>query len=167
MFIARSILEAGLFVELHPCECGGGGELTMSLAEQDGRPVAIYEGTCPECGRERRFEFALPAQPTAGPAYGGAEPSTIIDAGEFLWYSDRVAEQAAAGTGAQARSAADTAIAALDEVLKFIPAGADAVPREALASELGRAVYDAGPDRFARAELDHRRRLLAEARELT
>ncbi|MFF1822401.1 hypothetical protein ACFVWG_34185 [Kribbella sp. NPDC058245] len=165
--MARSIQEAGLYVELHPCECGAGGELTMSLAEQDGQQVAIYEGDCPECGRARRFEFALPAEPTTGPAYGGSEPSTIIDAGEFLWYSDRVTEAAAEGAGAQARSAVDTAIAALDEVLKFIPDGADAVPREALTSELGKAVYDAGPDRFARAELAYRRGLLAEARELT
>ncbi|MFI5731868.1 hypothetical protein ACIA49_17220 [Kribbella sp. NPDC051587] len=64
-------------------------------------------------------------------------------------------------------SSSTRASAALDEVLKFIPDGADAVPREAFASELGRAVYDAGPDRFARAELAYRRGLLAEARELT
>jgi hypothetical protein len=94
MLIARSLQEAGLYVELHPCECGAAGELTFSVIERDGMPVVVYQGDCPGCGRSRRFEFRIPAEPVAGPAYGGQEPSEIVDAGEFLWYSDRATEQA-------------------------------------------------------------------------
>lgn len=171
MFTARSIQEAALYVDLHPCECGAAGELTFSLIEHDGQPVAVYEGVCPSCGRTRRFEFRIPSEPVPGPAYGGPEPSAIVDAGEFLWSSDRAAEQAfqlsdAASPHdvARGRSALDVALAALDEVVKFIPPGADAVPREVIASELGRAVYDAGPDRFTRERLGYRRELLEDAR---
>ncbi len=46
-----------------------------------------------------------------------------------------------------------TAIAALDEVLKFVPAGADAVPAEAFWSERGRAVHATEPGRFRAARL--------------
>jgi hypothetical protein len=155
VFTARSIQEAALYVDLHPCECGAAGELTFSVIDRDGQPVAVYEGVCASCGRTRRFEFLVPAEPVPGPAYGGAEPSAIVDAGEFLWYSDRAAEQAfrlsdatAGSEVARGRSALDVALAALDEVAKFIPAGADAVPRELIGSELGRAVYDADPERL-------------------
>lgn len=166
MLTARSVQEAGLYVELHPCDCGAAGELTFSMIERDGTPVALYEGVCPGCGQTRRFEFAVPAEPVPGRAYGGEQPSAIIDAGEFLWYSDRAAERAASTDPAdpRGRSALDGAIAALDEVLKFIPAGADAVPREAIGSEVGQAVYDANPDRFTRERLNYRRELLQDAR---
>ncbi|MEV6281598.1 hypothetical protein [Kribbella sp. NPDC051770] len=170
MLIARSLQEAGLYVELHPCECGAAGELTFGVVERDGETLAVYEGDCPGCGRARRFEFRLPAEPVAGPAYGGEEPSRIVDAGEFLWYSDRATEQAfrlSAETDddavARGRSALEVAAAALDEVRKFVPAGATAVPREAIGSELGQALYDADPDRFTLDTLAGRRRLLDDA----
>lgn len=166
MLTARSVQEAGLYVELHPCECGAAGELTFSVVERGGDLVALYEGACPGCGQMRRFEFSLPSEPVPGRVYGGAQPSAIIDAGEFLWYSDRAAERAASTEPADARgqSALDSAVAALDEVLKFIPADADAVPRDAIGSELGQAVYDANPDRFTRERLNYRRELLLDAR---
>jgi hypothetical protein len=170
MLIARSLQEAGLYVELRPCECGAAGDLTFSVIEREGELVVVYQGDCPGCGRSRRFEFRIPAEPVAGPAYGGQEPSEIVDAGEFLWYSDRATEQAFRLSAdsddaavARGRSALEVAIAALDEVLKFVPAGADAVPRDVIASEVGQAVYDADPDRFGRDALLARRRLLDDA----
>ncbi|NEA32310.1 hypothetical protein [Streptomyces sp. SID13031] len=168
MLIARSIQEAGLYVELHPCDCGARSELTFSMIERDGELLAVYEGTCAGCGQARRFEFSIPREPVPGRAYGGEQPSSILDAGEFLWYSDRGADRAAlAGDqrpSTRELSALDGALAALDEVVKFIPAGADAIPREAIHSEFGRAVYDANPDRFTRESLSYRRELLLDAR---
>jgi hypothetical protein len=64
---------------------------------------------------------------------------------------------------ARGRSALEVAIAALDEVRKFVPPGATAVPREVIASEIGQAVYDADPDRFTLDTLVSRRRLLDDA----
>ena len=162
--------EAELFVELHPCDCGQGTEPDFSLVKRDGQLIAIYEGGCPGCDQERRFEFLIPERTTRGAAYGGAEPSSIIDAGEFLWYSDRAAERAQLPSVAidetdlaRARSALEVALAALDEVGKFLPPGADILPREAIPSELGKAVYDANPDRFERERLAYRKQLLQDA----
>jgi hypothetical protein len=170
VLIARSLQEAELFVELHPCDCGQGIELDFSLVKRDGRLVAVYQGECSGCGPERRFEFVIPEDSVGGAAYGGPEPSSIIDAGEFLWYSDRAAERAQLTSTtngetelADARSALDVALAALEEVGKFLPAGADTLPRDAIPSDLGRAVSDANPDRFQRERLGYRKQLLQDA----
>ncbi len=45
------------------------------------------------------------------------------------------------------------AVAAMDEVLKFIPAGDDTVPGSAFRSQAGIDLYLADPDRFSRARL--------------
>jgi hypothetical protein len=45
------------------------------------------------------------------------------------------------------------AAAAIDEVLKFIPSGAEAVPPEALHTATGRAAYQQEPSRFQKARL--------------
>ncbi|HWU90486.1 MAG TPA: hypothetical protein VN253_24645, partial [Kofleriaceae bacterium] len=51
------------------------------------------------------------------------------------------------------RTALARAIAALEEVTKFIPPGADRVPPEALFTPAGRGVYDREPGRFRIARL--------------
>ena len=47
----------------------------------------------------------------------------------------------------------DIARAALEEVIKFLPDGADSVPDNAFWTERGRAVRDREPGRFRRARL--------------
>jgi hypothetical protein len=167
VLLARSIQEARLFMDLHPCACGEAAVAGFTLDKRDGQLVAVYESDCPACGEPRRYEFAVPAETTRGAAFGGPEPSGLVDAGEFVWVSDRAAERALSLTGATdepsratARASIQVAIAALDEVFKFFPE----FTRDSIPSDLGRAVYDANPDRFAPARLDRRRELLLDAR---
>lgn len=162
MLIARSTQEAHLYMDLHACVCGAEGfEREHRLEERDGVLVAVYEGPCPKCGRTRSYEFRLADElPPAPPAFGGTEPSRIIDPGEFLWISDQVATD----TGLrllhtppteqrEQRVGSAFALAAVEEVLKFLPEGADRVPEELFTSERGREVYRKNPRRFERAEL--------------
>jgi len=53
------------------------------------------------------------------------------------------------------------AIACVDEVLKFLPAGADEPPAAAFWSADGRSERDRDPARFARSALNQRRAQLA------
>lgn len=155
MLLARTASECRLYIELNPHACGEREFQARSGVSRTAQGlVAVYEGACPGCGEQRRFAFILDDHPTPpAPAFGGPHPSSLIDPGQFLM----AAEQAAASTGQLA-----TAVAALDEVIKFIPPGQDRVPVTAFTSVHGRAVFDRDPDRFDRARLDA---LLASYRE--
>lgn len=175
MPVSRSTEESHLYMQLHPCDCGEADfewrHRQHELAECG--LVARYRGECGRCGRERRFAFALAPEPSPPPpAFGGRRPSQIIDPGDFL----RVSRLAAATVAADptqlsddefhpARDSLAVAVAALDEVLKFIPDRADAVPAEAFRSEAGQREYRADPQQFTRSRLgavrDGYRRLLA------
>jgi hypothetical protein len=106
--------------------------------------VAVYAGNCPGCGRARRFEFALVGDLVASHQFGGAVASTLIDAGQYL----------AAADSAARTDHLQRAVAALDEVLKFVPAGADRVPESALFTDDGRATYRREPGRFGARRLE-------------
>ncbi|MFG1794955.1 hypothetical protein [Nocardia sp. NPDC049149] len=123
-----------------------------------------YQGVCPSCGAEREFTFRIPEQieiPSADEVrYGGAEPSELIDPGEWLSVADSAANRAPAdpaGLSSQERAQQQhvlaIAIAAVDEVLKFIPEGAETVPESAFGTERGRQVFAAEPGRFSRRRL--------------
>jgi len=181
MLAPRSHAEAHLYVELHPCDCG-----TATLAAQnrtitrDDGLLCVYEGGCGSCGKARRFEFVLdePLSPSSGPlVYGGEEPSTIIDAGQFLWLAERYAKPIPADVAAlvdserpSARQALEVAVAALTEVVKFIPPDANTVPSGAYFTEHGRTIRDRQPDRFQRdwliGMLEQYRRMAERLREL-
>lgn len=170
MLAARSFSEARLYVDLRPCDCGTTTPFDpeFSVEEVDGQPAVVYSGNCPGCGTERRFAFAgLPD----GEGFGAGR-SSIIDPGEFLWVSDAATDRAlSAATGPDAadrqaaQTAFETALAALDEVLKFVPAGAVEVPAELIGSELGRTLYDANPDRFQVERLEQRRAMIVDAQQ--
>lgn len=164
MLAPRSHAEAHLYVELHPCDCG-----TATLAAQnrtvdkDDGWLSIYEGSCGGCRKARRFEFVLSeplALPTGPLAYGGDEPSTIVDAGQFLWLAERYAEPVPNDVAAlieserpSAGQALEVAIAALTEIVKFIPADGTEVPARGFFTEQGRRVREQAPDRFRRDRL--------------
>ncbi|GAB1640875.1 hypothetical protein [Krasilnikovia sp. MM14-A1259] len=162
--LARTSAEAHLYLELHGCDCG---ERTFTpdsavVVLDNGDLGRRYTGTCPRCGATRDYTFRLPAEPVpaAGFSYGGAEPSELIDPGEWLTVSDAYADQApaqAAGLSPdQARHAQAVlarAVAALDEVLKFIPDGAEAVPESAFVTGPGQEAYRREPGRFRRDRL--------------
>lgn len=174
MLIARSAQEAHLYMDLHVCVCGATQfDRQHRLEDRAGTLVSVYEGTCPQCGRTRSYEFALPdGLPVAPPAFGGSEPSQIIDPGEFLWVSDQVATDSGLrllntprDTHRDLRPATAYALAALEEVAKFLPEGADRIPEDRFVSERGREIYAKDPTRFERKDiqfaLDLSRRILA------
>lgn len=174
MLKARSSLEAHLYMDLHPCECEGSGgfERRRHLEQQGEDLVTVYEGTCRACGRDRRFAFVMDEEiPPPPPAYGGDRPSEIIDPGEFAEVASRYGNWASLGALNAAesehhkyRGAMVAALAAAQEVLKFIPEGQDAVPASAFTSERGRARYERDPGKFSRDSLE--RRLKATSRAL-
>lgn len=164
--LARTNAEAHLFLELQPCpNCGETRcRFKSSVVYVDDVLASRYTGTCAKCGQQRVYEFRVPEQilppPVGAVRFGGDEPSQLIDPGVWLWYSEIAAKQVPADTSEldeqsrrSARHALATALAAIEEVLKFVPAGADSVPPSAFTSLDGRAVYESEPGRFTRARL--------------
>jgi hypothetical protein len=162
MLFARSPEECHLYMELHPCECGEAVfEWSRHRKEQRGdRMVSVYEGVCGRCGAPRQFEFEVTGEIPPPPAYGGEEPSRIIDPSEFLAVGEDLAaavppDPALLDPDAleDAYEAIEMAVAALDEVLKFVPAGADGVPLDAFRTDAGRQECARDPGQFGRERL--------------
>ncbi|WP_067181020.1 hypothetical protein [Microtetraspora niveoalba] len=151
--VARTRDEAHLYLDLHPCKQCGSVETTWDrgLASVDGTLVDRYAGACDDCGAEREFLFGLPERPVASagyPTFGGREPSQLLDAGEWMWVADLTAGNVPVDDRAEARRALSIAVAAVEEIVKFIPPGAEEVPDDGFWSERGRQVRTAEPGRF-------------------
>jgi hypothetical protein len=153
--VARTRDEAHLYLDLHPCPCGSVDTTWRSgLVSADGGPANRYSGTCGGCGAEREYIFGLPERPvmpSGYPTFGGEEPSQLLDAGEWLWVADLTAGNVPVDDEAEARRTLAVATAAVEEVVKFIPPGADEVPDDGFWSRRGQEVRTAEPGRF---ELD-------------
>jgi len=164
--LARTPDEALLFMDVHPCpRCGAHRTPWESgaLVEAGGELARRYTGECANCGEHREFVFRLPEHVPSRPDgaevhYGGAEPSELFDPGQWLAMADSVAEVAfadrARGDTALARPRAELAAACVAEALKFVPAGARAVPDPAFRTAAGRAAHDRDPERFTRRRLE-------------
>jgi hypothetical protein len=175
MLVSRSTEESHLYMYLHPCQCGEADFdwRDHEIVPGNGWLLSVYTGECGRCGRPRSFEFVLAPEPSPpAPALGGGTPSQIIDPGEFLDTAHRLVETVPANPAEVdddefhgARDALAFAIACVDEVLKFIPDGADAVPPSAFHGGRGRRRYRDAPARFSRSRLeatrDSYRRLLS------
>lgn len=160
--------EVDLYLELHPCARCGSMEATWTATAttRESRPAYRYSGRCAECHERREFLFALPegrtAPADAGPhprsRFGGPQPSALLDPGEWLLVADwcgqaaEVAERQ--GDDAEAADLRWTAVAALEEVHKFLPEAGDAVPEAAFWSTRGRTVYQRDPGRFRRRRIE-------------
>jgi hypothetical protein len=172
--LARSSHEAHLHMDLTPCPCGGHGGDTDSVVVDfgDGGMGRRYTRICHACGVAREFLYRLPDAPPepADFAYGGAEPSQLIDAAQWLWAADRYARAVPAGAEAlppdqlrMARGRLAAAVAALDEVVKFVPPGADQVPGWAVWTPLGRTVRETEAARLSAGRLSAVRAAYASA----
>lgn len=184
---ARTFDEAYLYMDLRPCPCGESDFERTSTTVLDGRePSVAFSGDCAGCGRHRRFSFQVPdvvPELGVGVRFGGDQPSRLLDAGEWMGVAELfernardLVEDAAEPDSVpvdeeQLSYLTEAALAAFDEVVKFLPAGDgpdDLVPEGAFWSQPGRAILELGEQRFTRAELtterDTRRR---ELRELT
>jgi hypothetical protein len=165
---ARTRDEAQLYLSLVPCACGA-ADFERDVDVLSPRPrVLSFSGTCPRCGRARTSAFEVlepfapepdrPRQYAFGP---GDTPSSLIDAGQWLVISQLLTEQVQALAGAVSDPAdvaaghelVQMAAAAVDEVLKFLPPEAVAVPDEAFWTEHGRALRAALPEWFDRDRL--------------
>jgi len=163
---ARSSEEADLYVDL---ECEAQGEVPVARkrrkAERRRETFVVYEIRC-KSGKLLEFEFREDGLPAPKPGlrrkveYGGNAPSQLIDAGEWMKVVDRHANRAPrslAGLPERARRDATSdlalALAALDEVMKFLPAGADRVPSTSLFGTRGKAYFNKDVRRFRREAL--------------
>ncbi|MDX2393768.1 hypothetical protein NJL88_27640 [Streptomyces sp. DK15] len=175
MLIARSSSEAHLYMDLHACECGSFDFDRQHRLELRGDDlVAVYEGVCRQCGRSRHFEFRMAEEiPPPAPAFGGPEPSRIIDPGEYVAVAYRVSRAASLellnrpeSEHHKYRAAMAYALAAFEEVLKFVPPDQDAIPADAFTSEAGKTRYRNGPGKFRRTliemDIDSARQVLAD-----
>lgn len=162
MLVARSSAECHLYIELHPCACGESVlETRHRLVTLEEGLSAVYEGTCRRCGVVRRFDFVLDPEIPPEDKFGGSRPSSILDPGQYLAVADEASKRAPADISdldeEQRRAARwwmNRAVNALEEVIKAIPAGADAVPESAMFSELGKRVYAREPGRFRGRRLE-------------
>jgi hypothetical protein len=174
VLVSRSSPECHLYIQLHPCECGERDLSTEhKIVSSPNGLVARYAGACGKCGRQRTFEFVLDPEIPPADAFGGPRASTIICPGEWVAHSDQLASRWPAAVDAirpadlaRAREDLAWAIRALEEAVKFIPAGAEAVPAAAFTSATGRALVADEPGRFRALRLDARltayRQLLAD-----
>lgn len=177
--VARTPQEAYLYIEWRACACGERRfELVRSdIVEAVGGLESVITVRCGGCDAEREFRFTLPAAPlVVSPGevrFGGDEPSQLLDPGEWLAVADAESDAVPADLTALRpdqrrglRRPLATAAAALDEVLKFVPADGDGVPESAFVSTDGRTAYRDGPGRFQVARLtaarDRYRQLLAD-----
>ena len=160
--LARTPDEAGLYLDLHRCPCGGPPGVRTHTVVQDGEQLlSRYTEPCPRCGTPRQVTFRLPdeEEPPAGPVgYGRGRPSELIDAGEWYWFADRCAsavsaEPQDAAAVAATRRALGLAVEALEQVLLFLPAGAPEFPDSAFWTDQGCSVRAAEPGRFDRERI--------------
>ena len=173
--VARSMSECHLYMDLQPCPHCGEPEFSWTRHEagiRDGQKTSAYEGECPTCRGARRFEFIVLDPNLPPPLLGGPEPSQIIDPAQFLAVGDHAWPLAVLRADAtpdeieDAYDAAVDAVAAVEEILKFIPPDAAVVPETAFHGPEGLARLAANPMRFSRRTLEavlvDRREVLAE-----
>ena len=155
---ARSRDEAHLYLDLTPCATCDSVETDWQHGQAlvDGELVSAYDGRCAGCGAEREYFFRLPNQEVGGefPAFGGDEPSDLIDAGRWLALADQLASNLPPHDPEASAQALAIAAAAVGEVLKFIPRDEYVVPASAFWTAEGLRVRDAEPGRFRRERLE-------------
>ena len=162
MLISRSSAECHLYIELHACECGEArAPWKHQLESRVDALVTVYDGVCERCTRPWTFEFALDPEVAPIGKFGGARPSLIVDAGQFLAAADAAARAVPGEANRlddlsrqRARALMLRAVAAIEEVLKLIPQGADRIAVDSMFSALGKQMYLAEPGRFRKSRLE-------------
>jgi hypothetical protein len=172
---ARTYDEVYLYLGLRPCVCGETeiDERVSATVSVGGVLAERFSGECTNCGRFREFTFQMAENSpeiSSDVCYGGDEPSRLLDPGEWLGvaelYTSVVDELLADGDLDDDDELTRTyflltsALAATDEVAKFIPAGDDAVAEGSFWSHAGRMVFEAAPQRFVRESIAETREAL-------
>jgi hypothetical protein len=165
---ARSMAEARLYMDLQPCSgCARRGFAEPGRLVEHGESLAVdSRGYCPRCGAARSFTLLLADERVAPRGFGNADASTLIDAGEWLLLAEELGTRVPAAAEAldregraRARAELERALAALAEVVKVIPAGAERPPAAAFFSERGVQAHRDQPGRFTRTRLEATRQV--------
>lgn len=161
---SRSAEETLAYLRLVPCSCGETEFRGQTTLRQEGeKTLKQYAGPCVRCGAARQFVFAEEALPGPGVAgkvvFGRAGTvSLLLDPGQWLVLANRAARAVNSEVDeVQAQSAVAYAVAAVEEVLQFLPPGSrdfDSVPEACFVSPLGRGVLlKEPPGTFQKARL--------------
>jgi len=176
----RTYGEAHVYMDTHPCRCGCAQfprGLMEVLTDDEHGVVLRYAGPCDDCQRPRDFRFRMPQRrglPPDNPyrfSYSQDGPSQVLDAGDWLGVAHAYGEvvdgllqpdQAQAGWSElmdyeDALKLLTGAAAALDEVVKFLPAGAERVPTAALWTVTGHEHHRLHPEQFERRWIEEQR----------
>jgi uncharacterized protein YjbI with pentapeptide repeats len=164
----RTVAEQHLYIECHPCACGDRRRPDQHKLEMRGAEMISHHfGRCPACGRERKLEFVAPPFATLRDDlyFGASNPSTILDPGQYLAASDRLAKEvdvdkATRSTGearAWARRTMRRAAYCVLEVEKFIPERGEEVPAAAFHSKEGAELRLSRATAFRKDRLQARR----------
>ncbi|MDB4937987.1 MAG: hypothetical protein JWP87_4959, partial [Labilithrix sp.] len=135
---ARNTPEMRFAASLHPCATCGGTVGKTEIYGNDGSHTLV--GACPFCGRARSFSFFTEGDPVLagsppGNELGDEKPSRVIRPTQLLTELARVTPAIAdeprklAPPAWRANGKAiDRALTCVLELLKFVPAGASAIP---------------------------------------
>lgn len=143
---ARSVDELHLYLDL----AGWRPERTHRLTVVGGQMQAVYRGHRADGAEVEAWFAPVPALPRTA-------PSALIDAAQWYRLATDLAQTVPAGQGGTHPAAQERlrqAVAYLEEVLRFVPDGAEALPASAFWSTDGRAAWEREPARFDVAMLD-------------
>ncbi len=159
----RSLAEMQFFAGLRPCAaCGDHQPVAWRAGGQGARWT--LRGACTRCATQRSFEFVCDRDPIEAVhgelELGGAGPSTVLDPHALVGEIDRLVATIAVRPGvlADPQWSANWARlvrlrVALNELAKFVPPGADAIPVTGAAA----GDQQRRPERYARAWIEAER----------
>lgn len=169
---ARTYAEAHEYMMLAVGDCAGHGFETRTLRtfREGDRRARTYAVDCPRDGNHWEFTFVTDprlddSSDSTALSYGPGQ-SKLIDAGQwyvvFSFYVNAVRDVQERGCDAlpdldTARAIVDwldRSRAAIEEILKFLPEGADRVAESALWTDTGREAYRYASDQFDRTTLE-------------
>jgi hypothetical protein len=167
---ARTSLEAQLYVTLClPCRVCGLTTLQQrgtSRGHAGGFLVRGIITRCANCGDDDEHTFRLPLREDPDLFFGGPERSQLLDPGDWLLVAGEIhadvpeddLQGLPADQLAHYRNLMQTVVAAVEEAMKFLDDGADAIAPDAFFGEEGRKLYNADPATFRRDRLAERLR---------
>lgn len=158
----RSLRELAFAAGSRPCaHCGTYSELHWK--HLDSEPVWRTTATCPKCGNARVYLFTYTDDLTdvdPPELQLGEGTSTVLDPSDLLGVIERVEPTittplvSLSDDTEQNWDRVERVQTALNELAKFVPAGATEIPASALRSGAGRAHHASHPDRYTKRWID-------------
>jgi len=153
---ARSPNELAYYLMVHPCHACSGGPIDLAepgAFDSPGKP-ATGVGTCRHCQASAPVTATcldLPDDPASLAVSPTADPSELIDLGQWLGLAYTMLDQAAAAEGVAAHQLQLRAAACFAEAIKFYEAEDDELPpASAFFAEHAQQIFHEHPEAFAR-----------------